>query len=56
MKSNYITVSGAKLIDKSKLEPAIGMLLWEPDTAEILRCKGKFYAKNDQGKEAEFLL
>ena len=55
VKSHYITENG-KLLDKTKLEPAIGMLLWEPETAEILRCKGKFFANNPEGKPAEFLL
>jgi len=44
------------LIDRSKFEPAIGQYLWEPSETEILRCKGKFFANNDDGVPAEYLL
>ena len=55
--SHYVIEANAGLLDRKKLEPAIGAYLWDAQgSTEILRCKGKFFAKNEADQPAEYLL
>jgi hypothetical protein len=45
------------MLDRSKFEPLMGQYLWEPENElQIMRCKGKFSAINDEGKPSLFIL
>lgn len=60
IQSVYITLESTNsLIDKENLEMLIGTWLWEehPESGlRIMRCKGSFYALNEEEEPFEYVL
>lgn len=58
IQSIYITLENTNsLIDKEALEVLIGTWLWEDhENFRIMRCKGTFYALNEDEAPFEFVL
>ncbi|CDW78263.1 UNKNOWN [Stylonychia lemnae] len=55
--SVYFDLDGDKIVDKDRLEQLFGEILWEKNYCQrILRCKGTFIAKNEDGVLTEFIL
>jgi len=50
IQSKYIVIESKRPIDKGKLEPFLGEIIWErPEGTHIMRCKGSFTIRGKDG-------
>jgi len=51
---NYIKFDG--LLNADKVEIFMGVLHWEDESIELMRCKGLYYARNSEDQICQFIL